>query len=134
MTLDFCKFKRTVVWIPSDVSKNDSRYWFKVKGAEHSKSAAPKLATVDVEKFANIEKFLDNVLDEGRLEQGITKLKEAHKEVSIKSTGEYLKWLISDVLKESKQEMIESGLTESDVTKNVQIRGRKWYFDRLNKE
>jgi hypothetical protein len=120
-----------IVWKPKD--NPNSRYWFKSKGASHSKSVSKPVISLDIEQFNNINEFLDRVLDNGRLEQGITKLKEQHKEVSQKSTGEYLKWLTGDVVKEYSIEMKDSGLDEKEVLKQVQIRGRKWFFDTLNK-
>lgn len=57
-----------IVW---EGEYNDRSYWFKVKGEKHSISKAKTLASVDVEMVENINEFVDNVLTEQRLEQGI---------------------------------------------------------------
>jgi len=133
-----------IVWSPTynpdmpqnwhDGRFNSSRFRFKVKGAEHSKSHVKTLATVDVEKFKNLEAFVDNVLNNARLEQGWDKLVELHLPQDVTSTGKFLSWVVADIIKENQPEMIESNISDKEVGKHVQLKARRWYMDKVNKQ
>lgn len=110
-----------------------SRYWFKCKGALHSNSKVKKLATVDVEKSENIHAFVEKVVEEGRLEQGYQWLASQGLPQDQKSTGDFLRWVIKDIIKENSLEMEASGIKEEELGKVVQVAARRWYFGRINK-
>lgn len=79
---------------------NDGEYIFKSKGEKHSVSKVKTLSASDSYESRGIENFVNDVLTDNRLEQGIEYLKEMNVEVSEKSTGYYIKWVQSDILKE----------------------------------
>jgi len=109
-----------------------SRYWYKCKGEKHSNSKIRKLATVDIEKFESKQAFISAVLDEGRLEQGFGWLKENNKPQDQSSTGDFIRWIFNDVIKECSLEMEKSEIKEKDLGKLLAGPAKKWYFNRLN--
>lgn len=110
-----------------------SRYWFKAKDSRHSNSKITKLATVDIEKYGSEQAFIAAVLDEGRLEQGYNWLKENGKNQDQSSTGDFIRWIFNDVIKECSPEMEASGIEEKNLGKLLSGPAKKWYFARLNK-
>lgn len=111
-----------------------SRYWFKAKGAKHQNSHVRKFATVDIEKFESEQAFVSAVLDEGRLEQGFNWLKENGKNQDQSGTGDFIRWIFNDVVKECSPEMEASNIQEKNLGKLLSGPAKKWYFARLNKE
>lgn len=112
-----------------------SRYWMKCKGSKHANSKVRTMVTVDIEKFESEKAFVESVLDEGRLEQGFNWLKSnGHPIPDQTSTGEFIRFIFNDVLKEAKLEMEASGIEEKNLGKLLAQPVKKWYFDRLNRE
>src|SRR5690606_18232178 len=69
-----------------------SKFWFKAKGDEHSAGKVHKLPTVDPEKLETIDAFVVKHVNNERLTQAWDWLKEMDKELSEKSTGDFIKW------------------------------------------
>ena len=113
---------------------NNRFYQFKSKGEKHSISKVKTLASVDVEMISNINEFVDNVLTEQRLEQGITWLRENLKEVSQKSTGDYLRWIVNDVIKEETDTIVANQLDPKKINSAISAKARVWLFSYLDKE
>ncbi len=109
-----------------------SRYWFKAKDSRHSNTKVTKLATVDIEKYETEQQFIAAVLDEGRLEQGFNWLKENNKPQDQSTTGDFIRWIVGDVLKECLPEMETSDIQEKNLGKLLAAPAKKWYFNRLN--
>ena len=63
---------------------------FKSKGEKHSVTKVKKLNPIDTEVMNSINEFVDSVVTENRLEQGITFFKENNIEVDSKNTGKFL--------------------------------------------
>ena len=82
---------------------------FKVKGEKHSSSKVKVLAAVDIEKMESIAEFVDTVLTESRLEQGLA---EIGGDLDKGRTGDFVRWIVGDVRKEESDTMIASGLLE----------------------
>jgi RNA ligase len=130
-----------IVW--ECISEYDSEYnlpfttkglRFKVKGEKHSSSKVRTLAPIDTEKVNSINEFVGVVLTESRLNQGLDKLKEHNKELSERSTGDYIKWVVQDVLKEELDVVAASGWTAKDVTGVLAKGAREFYFKYLNSQ
>lgn len=119
------------VWSPVTPEYQSSRYVFKVKGQAHSKSKVTKLANVDVEKMASIDAFVDKHLSEERLMQSWNALAEQKKPQDEKSTGDFIKWLFNDIIKEEADELAASGLTTKDLGGAVAKKARLWFFAKL---
>jgi hypothetical protein len=118
-----------IVWRCVTPGFEESRFWFKVKGEKHSVTKVKKLVEVDVEKLNSINEFVASVLTEHRLLQGIDYLKEMNLELSRRSTGDYIRWVIGDVRKEESDRLEASGLEGSEVNKRLGARARSWFFN-----
>lgn len=119
------------VWVALSPEYNSSKFKFKIKGSEHSKSKVTKLANVDVEKMKNIEEFVNKYLDEGRLQQGIEFLKLSNWPVDETSTGNYLRWIVKDIQKEEGDTIKSSNLDEKSVNSLLSKKARNWFFNKL---
>lgn len=115
-----------IVW-----NTSDRRYCFKVKGEKHSATKVKTLAAVDTELVESMNEFVDNVLTESRLKQGIEKLKEMGLEVSQKSTGEYLRWIIGDIVKEEQDTIVTNQFDPKKLNPLLSNKARVWFFNNL---
>ena len=117
-----------VVW-SGNYKGNNLR--FKVKGEKHSSSKVKKLASVDIEKLKSIQDFVDYSVTENRLMQGIEQVFTIEsKEPNIKDLGTYLKWIMSDIVKEEMDTLLGSGLEPKDVGRPVSTKARIWFIDK----
>lgn len=119
-----------IVWRPTDPKWNESRFVFKVKGAEHSASKVVVLATVDTVKVASAASFVEKHLSEGRLQQGFNWLGENKHPQTKQSMGLFIKWVLSDLLKEESDVLVASGLTERDINGEATKTARNWFFNK----
>lgn len=102
---------------------------FKSKGEKHSASKVKILNTVDVELMASINEFVESVVSENRLKQGISFFNENNILVDSKNTGEFLRWIVTDVLKEEKDTLEASGLDEKKVKNAIVTKARIWFLN-----
>jgi len=115
----------------------DKLYKFKVKGEKHSKSKVKTLAPVDEEKeLAKIE-FTNYVCTASRLEQAwqtVFGIEDEEQEPNIKFTGEFIKAVIGDVMKEELDIMEERDLLPKEVNGLIAKLARRWFMDELDKK
>jgi len=97
----------------------------------HGKSKVKTLAAVDTEKVASIQEFIENVVTESRLNQGIDYLKEQNQPLNQTSTGIFLKWIVGDVIKEESDTMRDSLIEPKDVNGSISKKAREWYFSQV---
>lgn len=123
-----------VVWAPKDtVTYSDPGYRFKVKGEKHNGSSETKiLAPIDVEKVASISDFIKDTVTEGRLLQGLEYLKEMNKPLDRTSTGEFIRWITGDIIKEHTDVMAASYISIKDLSAPLSIKARNWYFGKID--
>ena len=121
-----------IVWRCVDPNFTSSDFWFKTKGKKHSATKVKVLSPVNIEKLNSINEYVDYVCTESRLLQGIEFLKEFNKDLSVRSTGDFLRWFINDVMSEEKDTLTENNLTSSDVNKHISNKARNWYFSYLD--
>lgn len=113
----------------------DNRYVFKVKGEKHSVSKVKTLAPVDVEKMNSVHEFVEYSVTENRLEQGIEQVfTSQNKEVDVKFTGDFLRWVVNDIIAEESDTLVKNGLEPKDVNKYISTEARKWYMNYINKQ
>lgn len=117
-----------VVWTCIDEDLYDEAYWFKVKGEKHSVSNVKTLAEVDPELVKSANEFIDLTVTENRLQQGIQVLKEDNVELSIKSTGVFLKWVYQDILKEESDVLEASQLDSKSIGGPISKKAKDWWF------
>lgn len=123
-----------LVLCPTSKEWNSSRYWSKSKGELHAKSHVRKLATVDVEKVASVQEYVKNHVNEERLTQAWNWLQENKKPLDRKSTQDFLRWVVTDVEKEERDEREASGLTEKDVNAAISRVARDWFFKKIDSQ
>lgn len=104
---------------------------FKVKGEKNSVTKVKTLAPVDIEKYEKANQFVEYAVTENRFLQGIEYLKEHNTDIDIKSTGQFLKWVCSDVAKEE-GDLIAETLDKKIVFKVVQRKARTWFINYLD--
>jgi hypothetical protein len=110
---------------------------FKVKGEKHSVSkvtTVKQIAAVDLERMASVKQFVDLVVTDNRLNQGIDKLREMGKEISVKSTGDFIKWVMSDVLKEEGDVIEASMLNKKELNPAMSEKAKQFFFSYINTE
>lgn len=104
---------------------------FKCKGEKHSASKVKTIAPVDTEKIKSIDAFVEYACTENRLKQGLDKLTEMGLEHSTKSTGDYIKWVMQDILKEELDTMVASGIEPRDINGQVARKAREFFMNNL---
>jgi hypothetical protein len=119
-----------IVWMPViNTLAQDTSLWFKTKGLKHKKpNKEGKKITVDPTIVEGINNLVDNILPEWRLEQGISYLKENGMEVNSKFTGEYIKWIHKDILKECTEEIAANGYEWKQVNSYVSTKARAYFI------
>jgi len=108
---------------------------FKVKGSEHTVTKVKKLKTVDHDKDKKIVDFVNYAVNAQRLEQAwqtVYGINNEKKEPSMKSLGEFLRAVVSDIKKEESDVLEASNLTLKDINGKAAQVAKKWYIEFLN--
>ncbi len=117
-----------IVWVPEDQTlRNNTGTWFKTKGQKHSSSKVKKVASVDPEKIASIEEFIEYAVTENRLNQGLENVK-----LEMTSLGDYLRWINKDILEEEAHTLEANKLTVKDVGKYISDKARNFFIKKIN--
>lgn len=109
----------------------DKVYRFKTKGEKHSSSKVKTLASVNVDELNSINEFVDYSLTDSRLNQGISVLKEQGLPINQSSTGEFLRWIIGDIVKEESDTIISNQIDMKKANPAISKEARLWYFNNL---
>jgi hypothetical protein len=108
-----------------------------VKGEKHSKSKVKKLKKVDsVKEQAKIE-FANYATPAWRLEQAVQTVCGINNEIqepNIKLTGDVIRAVIKDVMKEESDVLAEKGLEPKEVNAYISKIVSKWFREYLDKE
>jgi len=118
-----------IVWEYLD---ENERYIFKVKGEKHQNSKVKTLTTVDVEAVENINAFVEYSVTENRMKQGIDKMIEMGLPLEPKTTGDYLRWVYNDVIKEESDTMEENGIDPKKIGSAISAKARVFWMNHLN--
>ena len=102
-----------------------SRYMFKAKGEEHRVKKAKVAVEKSAESLAGAAAFVEAFVTEARLKQGFDLLGDNPTRAQ---TGDFLKWIGQDILKESAAELDASGLPWKDVAPGIAKASREWLF------
>lgn len=109
-----------VVWVPSDsILIRNTGHWFKVKGNKHSSSKVKTLAAVDVEKLNSINEFVEYAVTDNRIEQAITECGMTLDSFDRAKTGDVIRWVINDIIKEETDTLQENQLEPKDIGNRV---------------
>lgn len=117
-----------LVWTCDHPDYQDGKFWFKTKGEKHSVSHVTKIASIDVEKVANINDFVAKVVTDARCQQSVTKLREANKALDRTSMGEFIRWIFNDIVKEETDTAIASNIDITKIGGPISNAAKKWFF------
>lgn len=122
-----------VVWQCIEEGWTSSDYWFKVKGEKHSASKVKTLAPVDIEAVKAAQDFVAYAVTESRLEQGLDNLvREQQKPFEMASVGDFLRWVVNDVIKEETDTIVANQLNPKKLNGEIAKVARNWYINKLN--
>ena len=106
---------------------------FKVKGEKHSSSKVKTPVEIDVEKMNSVNEFVDYCVTENRLNQGIEQVFTCNNlRPDIKNTGDFIKWISKDVLKEETDTLVKSDLIWKDVSGVIAKKASQWFKEYLD--
>jgi RNA ligase len=121
-----------VVWKCISTGWESSNYWFKIKGAMHSVSKVKTLAPVDIEAIESMNAFIDSVVTEARLEQGLDNLvREQLKPFEMSSIGDFIRWIFNDIIKEETDTIVANGFDQKKLGGPVANKAKTWYINKL---
>lgn len=118
-----------IVW---EYIEGEKRYIFKVKGEKHQNSKVKTLATVDVEVITKMKDFVDYAVTENRLKQGIDKMVELSLPLEMKTTGEYLRWIFNDIIKEEEDTIVKNQIDIKKIGSMISNKAREFWLAHLN--
>lgn len=110
---------------------SDLSLMFKSKGEKHSVTKVKVLNSVDVEILEGINSFLEMVLTENRLNQGLTYFLENGLELEMKNIGEFIRWVVKDVFKEESDTIQENNLDDKMIKSEIAKKSKLWYTNKL---
>jgi hypothetical protein len=113
-----------VVWV---AKYEDSIYRFKVKGEKHSVTKVKTLVSVDVEKLASINDFIEYSVTENRFNQAIENV-YGEDDLDIEKLGDFIRWFINDITSEEMDTMVKNNLEPKDVNKYISNKVREMFF------
>lgn len=117
-----------IVWHCNTPPYTGGSFTFKVKGSIHSASKVKKLASVDVEKVNSIKECVEKIITENRMNQGLEHLKQNNLEIIPQNIGTFIKWVVTDAIREELDTIIESGLDPKDIGGVASKVARNWFF------
>lgn len=109
----------------------DQNLKFKSKGEKHSSSKVKTLNNINVEILENIQSFVDLSVTENRLNQGLKYLEEMKLPLNSKGTGDFISWIVKDILKEEKDTIIENQLDIKKIKSIIAIKARIWFLNKI---
>lgn len=107
---------------------------FKVKGEKHSTSRVKTVAVLseaDLERLKSIDTFVESVLPEARLSQGLDKLREMGLAIEMKSLGDFLKWIGQDVLREEGDVITAAGIERKELMPKVTAKAKAYFMEAM---
>jgi hypothetical protein len=115
----------------------NSMYRFKTKGEKHSATkGGKKKSSMDVspEVVEGIREFIEYAVTENRLNQAIEQVFTTNSVIpTTKGTGDFIKWVIADVIKEEMDTMVENNLDPKQINKYISQKAKDWFFAYLDK-
>lgn len=102
---------------------------FKTKGLRHvgTKREGGAIASVSPAVHASRAAFVEAVLTQSRLEQGLDYVRRLNGTATPELIGKFLAWVGTDVLKEESDTLEASGLDRKDVMSSVNKAAKTWY-------
>jgi hypothetical protein len=113
---------------PLDITE---RYILKSKGELHAVSHHKVLAPIDTEAVENMNEFIEYAVTENRMQQGIDKMKELGLPMLMSTTGDYLRWLYNDVVKEEQDTIVKNQIDVKKLGSAISAKARLFWMDYL---
>jgi len=104
-------------------------YLFKVKTTSHMVQKQKNRANIGVEKPEGVDDFVETFVTEPRCEQMLAQIGGVPDR---KRTGEFLKAIMSDIHKESQNEIVIADFEFKDAAKYVQNAAKTWWFKKCD--
>jgi hypothetical protein len=123
-----------LVWTFIDVNGGLQRW--KTKGEKHSPSKVKKLKVVDSAQEQVKIDFVNYCTPAWRLEQAwqtVFGIENEIQEPNAKCTGDFIRAVINDVIKEESDVMQEKGLEPKTVNAQISQVARRWFMSELDK-
>ena len=117
--------------------EDGTRLIFKSKGEKHSSGSKVKtLKPVDDEKLAKVVEIADKVTPEWRLAQMLEKTFDLMNggSLDIKQTGNFIKNVMGDIVKEEADVLNENAMVPKDISGKVAEICKNYLFAKLNEE
>lgn len=108
-----------------------SHFW-KSKGVAHSNSKVKTTNGVDIEKMNSINEFVEKALTDNRMNQGLEKLREQQLQIIPENVSNFIKFCVSDVMREEADTIVDSNLDSKAVAKRIATVAREFYFKNLD--
>lgn len=113
----------------------DYEIWFKVKGDKHQITKTKEKIPINPEVMENINKLIDSVVTEERLEWALNDLiTEQNLEFTPQNMGAFLKTVANDVLKEETDTIEASGFEPKQLNRYISNKARPWYMEKLDEQ
>jgi hypothetical protein len=93
---------------------------FKLKGDKHKVKATKQKVELAPEAIASRKAFAEAFVTDARLDQCLGELGVSRDTFEMHQTGDVMRWMSTDIQKESVQELEESGMTWKDVVSETQ--------------
>lgn len=101
---------------------------FKTKGKKHATVKVKKeLIPVDYEERESVMNFINDILTDRRLEQGIEYFKEMEIPVTIQNITKFIKWVSEDVIREEENTILNSEFDSKKLIKSLNTEIAKRY-------
>lgn len=115
-----------IVWLSTG---HHERLTFKSKGLKHKKAGTKVRVELAPEVVESINAFVELVLPEWRLQQGLDEMNKMSLPIVPENTGHYIAWVSKDVLKEHSDTLEANGLDWKQVSGPITVAARKFFFD-----
>lgn len=81
-----------------------------------------------MDKLNSIKEFVDYAVTESRFNQAIEKVFGTKENMDVKKMGDFIRWIVNDVLKEEMDTMVKNGIEPKDVNKYISAKAREMFF------
>lgn len=107
------------------------RHTFKVKGEAHSTSKVRTMKDVDLTAYKKAQELAESLVSDRRYEQGIEYLQEMELPLDKSSTGEFVKWVCKDVLKEESLVLEKAEFEWKQLSSLISKSAASWYLKKI---
>ena len=121
----------------TNLDESGRRLFFKSKGEKHAGTSKVKtLKTVDNAKIQKCIDLAEKVTPAWRLEQMLTETFDLLNggDLDVKRTGDYIKSVVNDILKEEVLTISDENLEFKDISKYVSQIAKNYLFQKLNEK